>query len=91
MRTLIYKSDAGHRKGCHPVHIVTKTRNGKQKTEHYFSVDEPGAWFDNEWNCHVDGCDYPCKSMEEAILKGADVLYLQMFHGDPSVEILYEN
>ena len=70
MRTLVYKSDAGCRKGCHPVNILRAYR-GEIVEDHYFSVDEPGAWWDEEWNCHVDGCDYPCKSREEAIKKGA--------------------
>ena len=89
-RTLIYKSDTGCRKGCHPVNIVT-TYRGKRKEEHYFSVDEPGAWFEDKWNCHADGMDFPCDTREEAIRKGAEILYLQAFHGDPGIQITYEN
>lgn len=70
MRTLVYKSDDGCRKGCHPVNILRVYR-GKIEADHYFLVDEPGAWWVEEWNCHVDGLDFPCKSREEAIKKGA--------------------
>ncbi len=89
-RTLIYKSDEGCRKGCHPV-MRRYTYKGKECEEHYFSVDEPGAWYwDEKWNCHVDGCDYPCASREEAIRKGADVLYMPEIHGSPEIEIIYQ-
>lgn len=89
MRTLVYKSDAGCRKGCHPVNILRVYR-GKIEEDHYFSVDEPGAWWEEEWNCHVDGCDYPCNSRQEAIEKGAAVLYDPKFHGDESIKVYYE-
>lgn len=91
MRTLEYHSDKGCRPGYHPVSIVRTDRKGRNSTEHYFSVDEPGAWFDDQWNCHVDGCDYPCATREEAVQLGADVLYQQMFHGSPAIVILYRN
>lgn len=64
MRTLVYMSDEGCRKGCHPVFILRAYR-GKIEENLYFSVDEPGAWWEEKWNCHVDGCDYPCESREE--------------------------
>lgn len=89
MRTLIYKSDEGCRKGCHPVFILRVYR-GKIEEDHYFSVDEPGAWWADDWNCHVDGCDYPCKSRQEAIKKGASVLYDPKFHGDENIKVYYE-
>lgn len=88
MRTLVYKRDGG-RKGCHPVNILREYR-GKTVEYYYFSVDEPGAWLDNEWNCHVDGCDYACKSRREAIEKGAAVLYCKDLHGDESINVIYE-
>lgn len=91
MRTLEYHSDKGCRPGCHPVSIVRTDRKGHNSAEHYFSVDEPGAWFDDRWNCHVDGCDYPCATRKEAILLGARVLYQQMFHGSPAVVIIFAN
>lgn len=40
----------------------------------HFMIDEPGTWWDDEWNVHVDGCDYPCKTLEEAVYKGVEVL-----------------
>ena len=90
MRTLIYRSDKGCRKGCHPVDIVLVHR-GKQTTRRYFSVDEPGAWWTESWNCHVDGCDYPCASREDAIRTGADVLYSPQIHGDDKIAVSYED
>lgn len=39
-----------------------------------FMIDEPHTWWDDEWNVHVDGCDYPCKTLEDAICKGVEVL-----------------
>ena len=70
---IIIKSDEGCRKGCHPVHLVDKY-NKRQVETHIFSIDEPGAWFDDKWNCHVDGTDYPFDTKEQAILHGLYVL-----------------
>lgn len=42
MRTLVYKSDEGCRKGCHPVNIL-RVYGRKIEEDHYFSVDEPGS------------------------------------------------
>ena len=83
MKTLVYKSDAGCRKGCHPVYSRRPFR-GKTIEVHSFSVDEPGAWWDDEWNCHVDGMDFPCKSRDEAIKIGAGN------YGVEEYEIIYE-
>lgn len=88
MRTLEYHSDQGCRKGCHPVSAI-ETYRGKETRQRCFSVDEPGAWFDDRWNCHVDGCDHPCDSREEAIRIGARVLYQEMFHGSPAIVVLF--
>ena len=83
MITLVYKSDKGCRKGCHPVYILQAHR-GEIEESHYFSVDEPGAWWDTKWNCHVDGCDYPCESKKDAIDRGA------AFWGYDSYKLYYE-
>lgn len=90
MRTLEYHSDQGCRKGCHPVSLVYKHR-GKDARYHYFSIDEPGAWYDDAWNCHVDGCDHPCSSREEAIRIGADILYDSRFDGSPAIVVIFAN
>lgn len=66
----IYKSDEGCRKGCHPVFKLVAGRRGAIDDVHMFSVDEPGAWFEDSWNCHVDGMDFECATREEAIEKG---------------------
>ena len=73
MRRLVYKTDAGCRKGCHPVNFLRAYRREIEEV-HAFSIDEPGAWWDDEWNCHVDGTDYPFATREEAIRWGAHVL-----------------
>lgn len=88
MRVLEYHSDTGCRRGCHPVSRRLKGKKEGQKY-HYFSVDEPGAWWKDEWNCHVDGCDHPCRSREEAILKGASVLYDSRFDGNESIIVIF--
>ena len=69
-RIFIYKSDEGHRKGCHPVIELWAARRGVINEIHVFSVDEPGAWFDDCWNCHVDGMDFECATREDAIERG---------------------
>lgn len=66
----IYKSDSGCRKGCHPVVQLVSGRRGAIDEVHMFSVDEPGAWYEDEWNCHVDGMDFPFVTRDEAIEKG---------------------
>ena len=68
-RIFIVKNDAGCRKGCHPVYCLYAYRH-KIEERQWFSIDEPGAWFEDEWNCHVDGTDYECASRDEAIEKG---------------------
>jgi hypothetical protein len=66
---IIIKSDEGCRKGCHPVHLLHDA--GKKTYEfQIFSIDEPGAWFDDKWNCHVDGTDYPFDTKEQAVFHG---------------------
>lgn len=47
-----------------------RPRSKKQRLESQFLIDLPGTWWENEWNCHADGCDHPCKSLEEAISWG---------------------
>lgn len=71
MITFYYHTDKNCRKGCHPVSEL-KTYRNKKYLRHRFSIDEPGAWFDDEWNCHVDGTDHPCGSKEEAIAIAAN-------------------
>ena len=89
MRTLEYHTDEGCRKGCHPVSVTYPTRFGGFVRRQVFSVDEPGAWFDNRWNCHADGCDHPCDSREEAIRKGAEITYDERFHGSPAIVVAF--
>ena len=66
----------------HPVvnnHVwVTKeyVKNGKAKKHSVFQIDLPGRWCEDEYNCHVDGCDYQFATMEEALHRGA-----YYFHG----------
>lgn len=70
---IIYHTDKGCRKGCHPV--TYKVDEGK-KTEreiHICSIDEPGAWWEDKWNCHVDGTDKAFSSRWTAIIWGLTV------------------
>jgi len=48
------------------------SRGKKRILESCFSIDYPGTWFEgsNEWNCHADGCDHLCRSLEEAVARG---------------------
>lgn len=71
--TIFYHSDENCRKGCHVVSRPSASR-GRVVLDHLFSVDEPGAWWDDMWNCHVDGCDYPVPTKEAAINRGMYVL-----------------
>lgn len=91
MRVLELHSDRGCRKGCHPVSITRTDRRGRKSSAHYFSVDEPGAWFDDSWNCHVDGCDHPCGSLQEAVATGARVRYNPRFDGNDKVVLVMQN
>ena len=68
--TLIVKTDDGCRKGCHPCHIARWNKKGKWEEHRIFSIDEPGAWFDDAWNIHVDGCDNPQPTREHCIAFG---------------------
>lgn len=78
MIKITYHSDKDCRKGCHPL-TYTDVRDKRHPTEvHICSIDEPGAWFDDKWNCHVDGTDYPFDTKEQCICFGLYVLgYLQ--------------
>lgn len=71
--TIYFHSDQGCRRGCHVVSRGTVYR-GKMELQRLFSVDEPGAWWDDQWNCHVDGCDYPVPTKEAAINRGMYIL-----------------
>lgn len=76
--TITYHTDANSRKGCHPVTLSTGKEKKGEKPSTIFLVDEPSAWFEDKWNCHVDGTDYPFKTKEECICWGLYVLgYLQ--------------
>lgn len=73
---ITYHTDEGRRKGCHPVSMLFNGDKAKryQHDDTIFLIDEPGAWWDDEWNCHVDGTDYPFKTREECIVYGLRVL-----------------
>ena len=70
MEIFIVKNDTGCRKGCHPVYCLYVGERRKISERQWFSIDEPGAWFDDCWNCHVDGMDFECATRDEAIEKG---------------------
>lgn len=61
----------------HPVvdnHIWVTAKGRKNRTYIAFQVDLPGKWFDNTYNCHVDGCDYEFNTLEESLEWGAAIL-----------------
>lgn len=61
--------------------ITTKYKSGRKEVERIaFQIDCPGKWYDEEYNCHVDGCDYPFATVDEALEHGAKVL---QFNGEP--------
>lgn len=71
-RIFLVKSDIGCRKGCHPV-FALYAHKGQIEQRQWFSIDEPGAWFEDKWNCHVDGVDYEFATRDEAIRWGIHV------------------
>lgn len=61
----------GHREGCYSIeNVITAKRGDVSETRTLFLIDEPGAWFDDCWNCHVDGMDFEMPTKEAAIRKG---------------------
>ena len=72
--TVYYHTDeGGGRKGCHPVSRGIVYRR-KFEYQRLFSVDEPGTWWADEWNVHVDGMDFPAPSRDAAIKRGMEIL-----------------
>lgn len=51
-----------------------RSRSRKEIMWLLFSIDRPGAYWDDAWNVHVDGCDYRCANLHEAIARGIEVL-----------------
>lgn len=64
----------GSRKGCYCVNeIVSAVRGEIKDVSCRFLLDEPGAWFEDKWNCHVDGTDYEFETKEAALRWGFKV------------------
>ncbi len=54
------------------IKVSTRFERGRKRWEHRaFTIDLPGTWWEDKFNCHVDGCDYPCDTMEAALERGA--------------------
>jgi hypothetical protein len=54
------------------IDVTTRHERGGKRFEFLmFIVDLPGRWFEDKYNCHVDGCDYPCDTLEDALERGA--------------------
>ena len=76
----------------HPIvdnHVwVTReyVNKGKAKKCIAFQIDLPGRWCEDEFNVHVDGCDYQRPTMEEALHRGA-----YYYHGDNRDEYEFVN
>jgi hypothetical protein len=55
--------------------VTAKYKKGQKEVECIaFQIDCPGRWFDDKYNCHVDGCNYPFDTVEAALEHGAAVL-----------------
>lgn len=51
---------------CNKHHVSEKiTKRGKTVYQHVAWFDPPGSWYEDEWNIHYDGCDHPCRDLEE--------------------------
>ena len=45
--------------------IGYRVYRGGEKRDYMVAIfDEPGKWWDDEWNVHYDGCDHPCEDLE---------------------------
>ena len=54
------------------IQVSTRHERGRKRFEwHAFTIDMPGTWWEDKYNCHVDGCDYKCDTMEAALERGA--------------------
>jgi len=54
------------------IRVSSRFERGRKKFEwHKFTIDLPGTWWEDKFNCHVDGCDYACDTMESALERGA--------------------
>lgn len=71
VRKTFYPPQSGVREGCWPV-VQLVSRKGSRDIEEIrrFTIDAPGAWFPDSWNCHVDGCDNEFKTLKEAVEYG---------------------
>ena len=61
----------------HGIVFVTEVRKdwrNRRETilEVAFMIDTPDRWGDDEWNLHIDGCDYQHSTIDSAIRQGAD-------------------
>lgn len=64
----------GNRRGCYCVNEILSVVRGEIKdVSCRFLLDEPGAWFEDKWNCHVDGTDYEFETKEAALRWGFKV------------------
>lgn len=52
--------------------IVSQKRSvkGREVYRYRFTIDTPGAWFDDVYNLHIDGTDNPFKTLEECLKAG---------------------
>lgn len=80
-KIILYVHEANKRNGRAITHVTRlrkdwrNPKSKKQRLDSEIMVDEPGTWWDgeDEWNCHADGCDYLCHSLEEAICRGVRI------------------
>ena len=68
----------------HPVvdklmYVSTKNKKkGKDVFSCAFIIDLPGRWWNEEFNCHVYGCDYATGTLDEALEIGAGITLVVM-------------
>jgi hypothetical protein len=80
-KIILYVHEAKRQNGRAITHVTRlrkdwrNPRSKKQRLDSEIMTDEPGTWFEgsDEWNCHADGCDYLCHSLEEAISRGVRI------------------
>lgn len=61
------------------------TKRGKTNYHLTAWIDPPGTWYDDEYNVHIDGCDYPYSSMDECLAR------IKYFFEPEEVEIQFAN
>lgn len=73
-KKIYYIHPATEERGLIYVTKILKDAKGNERLDSAFLIDLPGHWDDEKYNLHVDGCDYLCDTLNDALKQGADVL-----------------